>query len=831
VTSGSITGTAFSGAINYNGNNGGHEVTAIHLLGGGGGNTFNVQSTAPGTPVSINTDALAASTNNHVNIGSTAPTLGGTLANIAGPVNVSSSSGSTTLTLDDSGDTTGQTVTVTSSSITGTWSPAAINYANVSTLTIEGGTGIHNFYIQSTARGTMTNLVLGGSNTVRIGSNAPSLNGTLANIAGPLNVSNSSVMVVDDSGDSSVQTATITNNSIVGLSPAAISYTNVGSLHIHGGTGGDTFNVLSTASGTTTDIVAHGSSTVHVGNAGSVQGILGALNIENPPNFNIIVVDDSADATARTVTLSSGGNAFNDSDGNGDPYGFITGLAPATISYEYFDSTSVTINGGSGSGLHTYNVLATGVTTTINGGAGNDTFNVGNAGILDAIVGALTVNGNLGTNTLNVDDHLNGVGQSFTVSSTVLTRSGGVSITYGTIKTLNISAGGNDSLTVLSPVPTTTTNFNGGGGNNSLIGANVTNTWTITGTNKGTLGKVAFTNVQNLVGGTGNDTYKFSGLSPSLSGTITDSGGANKLDYSLYTGGPISVNLQTFAVSLVNGGAPSGFIGAFSSLAANSTIAGNTLIAANTPNNWSITGANVGKVNTFAYTGIQNLVGGSGVDVFKFSAAGKETSINGGGGGDWLDYSGFATAVAVNLAAGSATNVNSLAPGSISNIQNVHGGNAGNSLTGDAQGNILIGGLGGGAITGGTGRSILIADKGSASVTGGSSAGDILIGDYTTFDTMTSANEAALASILAEWQSGDTLADRFGDINKGTAYVGGSHLNGSNILKWGTTVKDNGLPDAPVAVTAASASGVDWFFVDSNDIAVNFVGGDHRDNT
>jgi hypothetical protein len=662
---------------------------------------------------------------------------------------------------------------------------------------------------------------------------APSLGGTLANIAGPLNVSHASVMVVDDSGDGTAQTATITKNSISGTwSPAAITYANIGTLRIHGGTGGDTFNVLSTASGTTTNIVGHGSSTVNVGNAGSVQGILGALNIENPPSFNTVVVDDSADATARTVTLSSGGNAFNDSDGNGDPYGFITGLAPATISYEYFNTTSVTINGGSGAGLHTYNVLATGVTTTINGGAGNDKFNVGTAGILDAIVGALTVNGNLGTNTLNVDDHLNGVGQTFTLSSTVLTRSGGVSITYGTIKTLNISAGGNDSLTVLSPVPTTTTNFNGGGGNNSLIGANVTNTWTITGTNKGTLAKVAFTNVQNLVGGTGNDTYKFSGLSPSLSGTITDSGGTNKLDYSGYTGGPISVNLQTSAISLVNSGAPGGFIGTFSSLAGSPNTA-DTLTAANTFNNWSITGANTGKVNTFSYSGIENLVGGSNVDVFKFSAAGTELSIDGGTGGDWLDYSGFASAVAVNLATGSATNVNLGLAGSIHNIQNVHGGNAGNTLTGDAQGNILIGGLGGGAITGGTGASILIADKGSASITGGSSAGgDILIGDYTTFDTMTSAHEAALASILAEWQSADSYTDRFNDINKGTTYVGGSHLNGNNVLKWGTTVKDNGLPDAAATVTAAvSGSALDWFFVDTNDLKVNFEPGEHVNNT
>jgi hypothetical protein len=369
----------------------------------------------------------------------------------------------------------------------------------------------------------------------------------------------------------------------------------------------------------------------------------------------------------------------------------------------------------------------------------------------------------------------------------------------------------------------------------NLIGPNATNTWTLTGANAGTIGSFHFSAIANLTGGTGADTYKFTGTSPSLAGTITDSGGINKLDYSGYTGGPISVNLATMAASLINGGAPGGFIGALSSLAG-SPNSGDTLTAGNTYNLWSITGPNAGKVNTFAYTGIENLVGGSNVDVFKFSAAGTEVSINGGGApagqGDWLDYSGFASAVAVNLVTGSATNVNSGLAGSVTNIQNVHGGNALNTLTGDSQGNILIGGsAGGGTITGGTGRSLLIADKGGASVTGGSGS-DILIADYTTFDTMSTAHELALMSILAQWQSADSYADRFGDINKSSAYVGGSHLNGNNVLMWGTTVKDDGLPDAAATVTAApSLSALDWFFVDTNDIKINYESGEHINNT
>ena len=129
---------------------------------------------------------------------------------------------------------------------------------------------------------------------------------------------------------------------------------------------------------------------------------------------------------------------------------------------------------------------------------------------------------------------------------------------------------------------------------------------------------------------------------------------------------------------------------------------------------------------------------------------------------------------------------------------------------------------------GGSGMSILIADKGPSTITGGSSGGDILIGDYTTYDAMTTANELALMSILAEWQSADSYAVRFHDINTGT----GGGLNGTAKLNWGTTVKDDGAPDAPVTLTAApSALALDWFFLDTNDTKVNYEAGEHVNNT
>ena len=224
------------------------------------------------------------------------------------------------------------------------------------------------------------------------------------------------------------------------------------------------------------------------------------------------------------------------------------------------------------------------------------------------------------------------------------------------------------------------------------------------------------------------------------------------------------------------------------------------------------------------------------MDVFKFGNLGTELSIAGGAApahqGNWLDYSGDSIAVKVNLTTGAATNVNGGAAGAVSGIADVHGGAGGSTLTGNAQGNILIGGIGTNTIAGGSGRSLLIGEKGASTITGGSAAssggGDILIGGYTNYDLMTAANEVALMSILAEWQSADSPGTRFTDINTGT----GGGLNGTNKLNWGTTVFDNGQVNTLTAQPAPVA--VDWFFANEavgHTKVVNRKAGDHTNNT
>ena len=84
-------------------------------------------------------------------------------------------------------------------------------------------------------------------------------------------------------------------------------------------TAGDTVNVLDTSARVAISVNGFAGDTVNVGNAGSVQGILAPVTIQNPPSLSTINVNDSADAAARTATLStfaSGGTTGGRSPGS-----------------------------------------------------------------------------------------------------------------------------------------------------------------------------------------------------------------------------------------------------------------------------------------------------------------------------------------------------------------------------------------------------------------------------------------------------------------------------------------------------------------------------------
>jgi hypothetical protein len=145
-------------------------------------------------------------------------------------------------------------------------------------------------------------------------------------------------------------------------------------------------------------------------------------------------------------------------------------------------------------------------------------------------------------------------------------------------------------------------------------------------------------------------------------------------------------------------------------------------------------------------------------------------------------------------------------------VPNVLGGDHGNTLTGSAQGSILVGGAGNDTISGGGGRSILIGGAGSDTISDGGEGQDILIGGTVAFGPNL---EVALQAILNEWQRTDeSFQQQVSNIRNG----GG--LNGSYKLIWGSTVLDDG--NGNTLIGSPSSTALDWFFAGPQDVLINW---------
>jgi hypothetical protein len=602
--------------------------------------------------------------------------------------------------------------------------------------------------------------------------------------------------------------------------------------------GSNTTTVNATPAGVRVDVEClQGPDTVTVGN-GNLDNLGGNVFVNGDGGANLFVNDQAA-PVGRVYTNNNQSFSWSGS---------------ANLTYQSLHEFQ--INGGPKGNIFNIDTPAVaglyGV-TGITPGLGHNTINVGE-GVLNATGGQVGVSSNGGADTVVLQDASQASAEDYTITNASVNREGRYVLTYSAISALTIEGAGSASATstytfnsteyhtaytinasagnnlfFLSSLDTSVLSapltLNGSpGGDNQLNGPDAgppATTWDITGAGSGKLDtQVSFTAMRDLIGGSGENVFT---LAPggSIPGTIIGGSGVNVLDYKPLTG-PVHVNLQTQAASNLNGGAAGGFrnIGEF----IGSASAADTLIGPNLNTTWTISGANSGSVTTsatrFAFFGFENLMGGSGVDTFRFLNSGSLAgTLNGGGAplheGNWLDYSALTTPVAVNLQTGSATNVHSGAAGAVTNIQNVIGSASGaNNLTGDSQGNILIGGSGVNTLTGGSGSSLLIGGSGHGTITGGSST-DILIAGTTTNNASTTAGQDSLMAILAELQSADSFADKVYDLihgaNVGDPAPHGHDLNGSNKLTWGGTVRASSGSFTLSGDTSASLA-ADWFF-------------------
>ena len=477
---------------------------------------------------------------------------------------------------------------------------------------------------------TNTSLTLGNGvvsqNDTLTNVNQANLSGNLGNNAFDLSGWSGAATILGGSGGGSGTNDSLTgpnltstwnftsaHNGTINSAPSQIVFN-----HIHnfaGGSQNDTFNLFTNDAPT-----------------GTINGGGGTLNVLSYATFTIdLSVSLNGINGVTNIQSIAGGSGNNTlSGGAGDDFWTINGA-----------------NNGS--------VVTGGVTTlfsnfgNLTGGAANDTFNfTGNGSISGALTGGVH-NANGGpTDTLTYNGYSNAV--AVNITGTVLAGNPPV-VSSGTATAIGagftnitgfVGSAQSDTLTALLPIDLT---------------------WNIPSVGNESLANptfitppIPFSSFENLISGSGNDTFKFP--NGPLSGVSVDGGsGTNTLDYTGYTGN-LSVSLSNAGVS---GGANiSNVIGG----------SGRNLITGNqvTQNFWTINGANSGYV-TFggshndSFSNFQDIGGGFAGDDFGFSGVGSIAGgVSGpGGANEVLDFNpaagSFNQGVTFTIIGGTSTTV------------------------------------------------------------------------------------------------------------------------------------------------------------------------------
>jgi hypothetical protein len=287
---------------------------------------------------------------------------------------------------------------------TATFDPGQIQTTNVIT-----DRGTNYIDVRSTPNGVRVYLSGGGgsTDTVTLGKS-----GSVAGIQGQVFVSNAgghTALVLDDSSDTAAHGVSITKNSVLGLlafreiSYTAPTYTGgpgVTSVTIRGGQApaGSVweFDVLTTSAFAPVTISggANSQTVVDVGGLGTNRGggslddILGAVNVFDVNGQLTLIVDDGSDGTAHSnvvVTASS-----------------VTGLSQGAINYTAGSNgdgvTAVTVYAGNGADNITVESTGANAPVTVNAGTGADAISLGGLGYgsLAGLLAGAAVNGHGG---------------------------------------------------------------------------------------------------------------------------------------------------------------------------------------------------------------------------------------------------------------------------------------------------------------------------------------------------------------------------------------------------------------------------------------------------
>ena len=582
--------------------------STYNLLGGAGIDTFDIDATLTGSiDGEVGVDILQGNLINSVFLtGSDADGFAGTEADI-------------TLNFDGIGTLTGNAGTLTGSNTTNTWAldgtptfndgantlnftgfatlqggsmTDAFNVTAASTFNLLGGVGVDTFDIDATLTGSIDGEtgvdILQGTTidaVVLTSSSADGFAGTEADIT--LNFDGIQTITGNAgtlTGRNLASTWALDGTPTYNDGAQTLNFT--GFANLQGGSNTDAFNV--TAASTFNLLGGNGIDTFDIDATltGSIDGETGVDILQGTTIDAVVLTGSDADGFAGTeADITAGLFSIGTITGNA---GTLTG--------------SNTTNTGALDGTPTYNDGANTLNFTgfanLQGGTLVDTFTVSAASTFNLL-------GGVGNDIFNINAALTG----------------------------NLDGeADDDTINFNSTVSGTLTGGAGGSDNDTLVGPNAANAWVINALDAGTLNGKAFTDVENLTGGSNTDDFTINDTF-GVTGSI-DGGAGTGVDSIILT--PYSTPLT---VNLTLAGTNDGMADNIPGVTAVPAGFDNIDVITGTGNDDSLTGFATTAIWTIDGGGTENYAaGGQDLD-FSTTFGGATGSLTGGAGADTFNIS------------------------------------------------------------------------------------------------------------------------------------------------------------------------------------------------
>ena len=454
----------------------------------------------------------------------------------------------------------------------------------------------------------------------------------------------------------------------------------------HGGTGGN--DTLIVDGGTTAfATVTHTFTAAGPEHSGSIAYNTSGATVATVSYDGLEPISMTGGVTTNLIfNLPNSDNTANLDDAAGVGVSQITSPGVGTFEDTTFTNPTgtLTINGGTGADTITLNTLdlAFAATVVINGGAGNDTL-IGT--LIDAVTltsssaagfdgtevslgttftGFETITGNGGTLTgqglpgattstwdLNGSPTYSTGGNTLNFSgfATLIGGDGDDTFNISAASTFNLIGGDGADTFAFTNTGVLTGAIDGGLGNDTLVGDEDGNAFVVMTANTGTLllnTTGGWSNVENLTGGSGNDSFTVLAAG-SLAGVISGLQGVDTLDLTLAAVASTTITALDDAGAILNpvtktvANVVSNVVGGASGINVLIGSGTGTLTGEDLDRTWNLDAGATGKtytdgLNTLTFSNFATLQGGSGADTFNVIAP-TTAVLNGGDGADLFD--------------------------------------------------------------------------------------------------------------------------------------------------------------------------------------------------